>query len=125
MTKMAAVSTPGDLYEQHGELAQPDLEFGLGLVFGKAEGDPAELRLPPRGDHNPGAGTSSHNGAHERAAAQLGERRPGRYGLSGLLRGYRLAGQDRLLALQPRGGQQPDVGRDHLTQLQVDDIAGH
>jgi hypothetical protein len=35
------------LHEQHGELAQPDLELGLGLVFPEAEGDPAELRLPP------------------------------------------------------------------------------
>jgi hypothetical protein len=115
---------PGDLHEQHGELAQPDLELGLGLVFGEAEGDPAELRLPSRGDHHPGAGTGSHNGAHQRAAAQLGERSPRGHGLGGFLRGHRFAGQDRLLALQSRGCQQPDVGRDHLAQLQVDDIAG-
>ena len=39
--------------------------------------------------------------------------------------GQRLAGQHRLVALQPGDGQQPQVGRDHLAQLQVDHVAGH
>jgi hypothetical protein len=43
----------------------------------------------------------------------------------GLVSGQRLTGQDRFLALQPRGGEQPQISRHHLTQLQVDHVAGH
>jgi hypothetical protein len=40
----------GDLQQEHGEPAQPDLELGLGLAFAEPQGDPAELRTPTRGE---------------------------------------------------------------------------
>jgi hypothetical protein len=116
---------PGDLDQQHRELTQADLEFGLGLPFTEPESDPPEFRPPTGGDHHAGAGTGVHHRAHQRAAAQLSQRRPGRNRAGGLVSGQRLTGQDRFLALQPRGGEQPQVSRHHLAQLQVDHVAGH
>ena len=55
----------------HGELAQPCLESGVGLMLPRPEGDPPGLRPSPGGGCHCGDRTGVHHRPHQCAAAQL------------------------------------------------------
>jgi TOTE conflict system, Archaeo-Eukaryotic Primase domain len=102
----------------------PNLELGLRRTLPQADSDPPELRPAAGGDHDADAGAAVDHRAHQRAAAQVGQRGAGDDRHRGLLGRQRLAGEHRLLALQLGGGQQPQVGRHDLAELHVDHVAG-
>src|SRR5659263_217775 len=60
--------------------------------------------------------------AHQGGAGQLGERRAGRHWVDGLGHGHRLSGEDRLVALELRDLEEPEVGRDDLAEPEVYDV---
>jgi hypothetical protein len=91
----------GDVDQQHRELAQPDLELGVELVGAQPGGDLAELGPRAGGHHDAAAAAGMHDRAHQRAAGQLGQRRPRRHRVGVLVHRHRLAGEHRLVALQP------------------------
>ncbi len=66
-----------------------------------------------------------HDRPHERARRQVDFRIAARHRLRGLRGRHRLAGQDRLVALQPRRLEQPQISGNEITDPQRDDVAGH
>lgn len=77
-----------------------------------------ELSGPSAGGHDhPDAGTGSHDRAHQGAAAQIPQCRARRYRLGRLGDRSRLAGQDRLVALQVLHRQHSDVGGYYHAQV--------
>ena len=57
--------------QDHGELAQPGLESGVGLMLPEPGSDPPGLRPSSGGDYHCGAGTGVHHRPHQCAATQL------------------------------------------------------
>ena len=66
--------------QDHGELAQPGLESGFGLMLPEPGSDPPGLRPSSGGGCHCGAGTSVHHRPRQCAAAQLSQRRVSRTG---------------------------------------------
>ena len=91
----------GDVDQQHREPAQADLELGLELAR-----SPSPAAIRPNSVRGPVATTTPrplpavHDRAHQRAAGQLGQRRPGGDRRRFLVDRQRLTGQHRLVALQ-------------------------
>ena len=125
MTKIDGGQRPGDVDQQHRELAQPDLELGVELVGAQPGGDLAELGARPGRHHHAAAAAGMHDRAHQGAPGQLGQRRPRRRRVGVLVDRQRLAGEHRLVALQAADLEQPDVRGDDVTQPQLDHVAGH
>ena len=114
-----------DLREQRREVAQPGLELRLGLTIAEPERDATELGATAGGDHDADRRAFVHHGAHEGARCELAERRARGHGFGLLGHRERLAGEHRLVALERDGVQQPQIGRHHGTDRQLDDVAGH
>ena len=87
-------------------------------------GDAAELGAGAGGDDDAAAAARVHDGAHQRAPGQLGQRGARRHRGGVLVDRQRLAGQHRLVAFQTGHRQQPDVGRDDAAQAQLDQVTG-
>ena len=88
-------------------------------------GDLAELGARAGGHHDTAAAAGVHDRAHQRAPGQFGQRRPDGVGPVVLSTGSDSPGQHRLVALQTADVKQPDVGRDDVTEPQLDQVAGH
>lgn len=114
-----------DIDQQHRKAPQATLELGFELMPAQPGGDLAELGASTSCHHHRPAAASVDDGTHQRAPGQFGERGAGRDGGRVLVHRQRLAGEHRLVAGEPGDLQQPDVGRDDVAQMQVDDVAGH
>ena len=71
------------------------------------------------------AGALVHDRAHEGTGRQVDRGVRAGDGLRRLGRRHRLAGEDRLVAFELVGPDEPQVGRDHVADPQRDDVAGH
>ena len=78
--RRASRTAVGGGSRDHGELAQPGLESGFGLMLPEPGSDPPGLRPSPGGGCHCGAGTGVHHRPHQCAAAQLSQRRVSRTG---------------------------------------------
>ena len=116
---------PADLGQQPREAGETELELGLGVAFPEPDRDPPELGGRPGRHHHGVGGALVHDGSHEQARRQLGERGAARHRLGRLLRRDRFAGEDRLVAFEVARGQEPDIRRDDRPDPEVHDVARH
>jgi hypothetical protein len=65
--------------QQHGEAGEAALELGLRVPFAETDGDLTELCARASGDDDCVCRSLVHDGAHEEARGELGERCPGRH----------------------------------------------
>ena len=104
-------------------MSQPDLELGLWVPLAEPDRDPPELCVTTCRDDDGVSRALVHHRPHERTRGQLGQRCPFSDGSRRLRRGHRLPGQDRLVALEVGGGEQPQVGRHDRADFEVHHVA--
>ena len=103
--------------------AGSSLELGVELMGSEAGGDLPELGVRPRRDDDTPSASGVHDGSHQRATGEIRQRRTCWHLVGVLGGGQGLPGQHRLVALQAADPQQAEIGRDHISQAEFNDIA--
>ena len=123
ITKIEPASTPVTIASRREKSFRPCWNAVDPLLLAQAHGDRAELGARARANDDAAPAAAAHERAHEGARAQIQRRVPGRLGLGRLLRGPRLAGQHRLVALELVHLDQPQIGRHDVADPQMHDIS--